>query len=217
MEGGRSGKRECRGKEMGSASAAPSACLQSRLWISMLLMKSADVEGMYRSKCVCVWVENKNKRCSYWSFPIVCSLCNMSATLFRPLSYSNFSVATEAWRYCGRTVMYSFSTVVGCTVPYWALSWLYSVLFFLCWAECISAVFSKWVEGLCWQVRTTRCLYLMGRHLARCWCWVAGILLLEVSREQLNLKFNLHPFFRKCKFFKSYCHRNVFGLAKHAV
>lgn len=89
---GDQGRREsAEEKEKGSASAAPSARLQSWLWISMPLMKSADVERMYSSTCVCVWEENKSKQLLELCY-CVCSLCNMSATLLRPLLYSNFGV-----------------------------------------------------------------------------------------------------------------------------
>lgn len=71
---------------------------------------------------------------------------------------------------------------------------------------------SGWMEGVCLQCkgrgcleRTTRCSYLMGGQLARCWCWDAGILLQEVSgsshRDPSHLKFNAKHFFSKITIF----------------
>lgn len=73
------GERKCRGKEKGSASAAPSSRLQSWLWISMLLMKSADVERMYSGVYACAY-------CG-------CSLCNLCYIL---TSVSLINIIIEA-------------------------------------------------------------------------------------------------------------------------
>lgn len=62
------------------------------LWISMLLMKSADVERMYRTKCVRRSEQQHEQELLVELCYCVCSLCNLSATLLRPLLYSNIHI-----------------------------------------------------------------------------------------------------------------------------
>lgn len=140
MERGGSRERDCSGKERGSASAAPSARIESRLWISMPLMTIAVVERKYSSNCLCVSRKLEQVVQLLVLFCFVCPLCNTSATLFRPLLLSGFSAYNKhnhwgmmlLWESCVLQFQYSrmyskglwclteLAVVVLCSVLSWA-------------------------------------------------------------------------------------------------
>lgn len=138
MERGRSRGRECRGKEKGSASAAPSSRLRSTLWISMPLMKkSADVERKYSTVCVCVWGRKQEQGVQLVELFCVCSLCNMSPAYLGLCdiltSACHINTIIKAWCYSGRKVLYSFNTV-DYSIVLWCVTEL-AVEVCPCWAE----------------------------------------------------------------------------------
>lgn len=180
-------------------------------------MKSADVERMYSSVCICISVWRREQgqdvllvKLAYCVF----SLWKLSAVLFRPLPYSSLSVSYthDHW---GVLLLWEGNSVVQFQYSRLRCSTAqYSTILRCITVDCGWVKWRRlswWIEGVCWRcggrgrlVTTTRCSYLMGGQSARCWCWNAGILLQEVSasshRDPFHLRFNAKHFSWKASF-----------------